>query len=55
MAGAFDTTMKQLLDACAPDWVTWLAPLVGLPATVRPVADKAFRLLFSLRSPRSPR
>ena len=56
MAGAFDATMKQLLDACAPDWVTWLAPLVGLPATVavesldaelstvQPVADKVFRL-----------
>lgn len=57
MAGAFDATMKQLLDACAPDWVAWLAPLVGLPAavavepldaelsTVQPVADKVFRLL----------
>jgi predicted transposase YdaD len=56
MAGAFDATMKQLLDACAPDWVAWLAPLVGLPksvavepldvdlSTVQPVADKVFRL-----------
>jgi hypothetical protein len=56
MAGAFDATLKQLLDVCAPDWVTWLAPLVGLPAsvvatpldvdlsTVQPVADKVFRL-----------
>lgn len=56
MAGAFDATLKQLLDACAPDWVSWLAPLVGLPAavsaepldadvsTVQPVADKVFRL-----------
>jgi predicted transposase YdaD len=56
MAGTFDATLKQLLDACAPDWVTWLAPLVGLPAsvaadpldvdlsTVQPVADKVFRL-----------
>ncbi len=56
MAGAFDATLKQLLDACAPDWVAWLAPLVGLPATVaaepldvdlstvQPVADKVFRL-----------
>src|SRR5690349_5214240 len=56
MAGAFDATLKQLLDACAPDWVAWLAPLVGLPvgvaadpldvdlSTVQPVADKVFRL-----------
>jgi predicted transposase YdaD len=56
MAGAFDGTMKQLLDACAVDWVAWLAPLVGLPAnvsaepldvelsTVQPVADKVFQL-----------
>jgi hypothetical protein len=56
MAGSFDAVLKQLLDACAPDWVGWLAPLVGLPAgvaadpldpdlsTVRPVADKVFRL-----------
>jgi hypothetical protein len=56
MAGAFDATLKQLLDACAPDWVGMLAPLVGLPATVtadpldadlstvQPVADKVFRL-----------
>lgn len=56
MAGAFDGTMKQLLDACPADWVAWLAPLVGLPAdvpaepldvelsTVQPVADKVFQL-----------
>ncbi len=56
MAGAFDATLKQLLDVCAPDWVSFLAPLVGLPAsvvaepldadlsTVQPVADKVFRL-----------
>jgi predicted transposase YdaD len=56
MAGAFDATLKQLLDTCAPDWVAWLAPLVGLPATVgavaldvelstvQPAADKVFRL-----------
>jgi hypothetical protein len=56
VAGAFDATLKQLLDTCAPDWVAWLAPLVGLPAsvavepldvdlsTVQPVADKVFRL-----------
>jgi hypothetical protein len=61
MAGPFDATLKQLLDACAPDWVAWLAPLVGLSAsvvvdpldvdlsTVQPVADKVFRL----RSPAS--
>jgi hypothetical protein len=57
MAGSFDVAMKQLLDACAADWVAWLAPLVGLPAsvavepldadlsTVQPTADKVFRLL----------
>jgi predicted transposase YdaD len=56
VAGAFDAVLKQLLDACAPDWVAWLAPLVGLPpsvaatpldvdlSTVQPVADKVFRL-----------
>lgn len=56
MAGSFDATLKQLLDACAPDWVQWIAPLVGLPpsivadpldaelSTVQPVADKVFRL-----------
>jgi hypothetical protein len=56
MAGSFDVAMKQLLDACAADWVAWLAPLVGLPAsvaaepldadlsTVQPTADKVFRL-----------
>lgn len=56
MAGPFDATLKQLLDTCAPDWVGWIAPLVGLPAsvaaepldadlsTVQPVADKVFRL-----------
>lgn len=61
MAGVFDATLKQLLDACAPDWIAWLAPLVGLPSavgaepldvdlsTVQPVADKVFRL----RSPAS--
>jgi predicted transposase YdaD len=57
MPGPFDAVMKQLLDACAPDWVSWLAPLFGLPpdvavesldpdlSTVQPVADKVFRLL----------
>jgi hypothetical protein len=56
MAGTFDAAMKQLLDICAPDWVSWLAPLAGLPAsvaahpldtdlsTVQPTADKVFRL-----------
>jgi hypothetical protein len=56
MAGSFDATLKQLLDVCAPDWVKWLAPLVGLPATVsadpldadlstvQPTADKVFQL-----------
>lgn len=56
MAGTFDAVMKQLLDACAPDWVGFIAPLVGLPAgvpaapldpdlsTVQPDADKVFRL-----------
>jgi predicted transposase YdaD len=56
MAGVFDATLKQLLHACASDWVRWLAPLVGLPATVtaepldadlstvQPTADKVFRL-----------
>ena len=56
MPGPFDATLKQLLDTCAPDWVGWLAPLVGLPAsvgadpldvdlsTVQPAADKVFRL-----------
>jgi len=56
MAGSFDATLKQLLDLCAADWVGWIAPLVGLPAsvtadpldadlsTVQPVADKVFQL-----------
>lgn len=56
MAGSFDVAMKHLLDACAADWVAWLAPRVGLPATVgaepldadlstvQPTADKVFRL-----------
>ena len=57
MAGAFDATMKQLVDAFAADWVGALAPLVGLPAdlivesldadlsTVQPAVDKVFRIL----------
>jgi hypothetical protein len=34
MAGAFDATLKHLVDAFAADWVGLLAPLIGLPATV---------------------
>lgn len=57
MAKAFDATLKQLLDAFAGDWVSWLAPRIGLPAdvavdpldvdlsTVQFSADKVFRLL----------
>lgn len=57
MAGPFDATMKQLMDAFAADWVGVLAPWVGLPptvgvepldpelSTVQPAADKVFRLL----------
>jgi hypothetical protein len=56
MAGSFDTTLKQLLDLCASDWVAWLAPFAGLPSaiqadpletelsTVQPTVDKVFRL-----------
>lgn len=56
MAGPFDAVFKQLVDACAIDWVGFLAPLVGLPATVavepldadlstvQPTVDKVFRL-----------
>ena len=62
MAGPFDATLKQLLDACAADWLGWLAPLVGLPppvaadpldpdlSTVQPAADKVFRLRPPRRS-----
>jgi len=57
VAKAFDATLKQLLDAFAGDWVSWLAPRIGLPAdvgvdpldvdlsTVQFAADKVFRLL----------
>jgi predicted transposase YdaD len=56
MAGPFDATLKQLVDAFAADWVAHLAPLVGLPpatavepldadlSTVQPAVDKVFRL-----------
>jgi len=56
MAGPFDIAFKQLIDACAADWVGFLAPLIGLPAsvavepldadlsTVQPTVDKVFRL-----------
>ncbi|MBX9581172.1 MAG: DUF4351 domain-containing protein [Gemmataceae bacterium] len=56
MPGPYDAAIKQLLDTRGPDWVGWLAPLVGLPAgvtadpldpdlsVVQPAADKVFRL-----------
>ncbi|MBX9623403.1 MAG: hypothetical protein K2X82_06275 [Gemmataceae bacterium] len=56
MPGPYDAALKQLLDTRGPDWVSWLAPRVGLPAgvtadpldpdlsVVQPVADKVFRL-----------
>ncbi|MCI0349343.1 MAG: hypothetical protein L0Z53_07955, partial [Acidobacteriales bacterium] len=56
MARPFDATLKELLDAFAQDWVGWIAPRLGLPASVvvEPVdadlstiaaeADKIFRL-----------
>jgi hypothetical protein len=56
MPGPYDAAIKQLLDTCGPDWVGWLAPLVGLPpgvaadpldpdlSVVQPAADKVFRL-----------
>lgn len=52
----YDTTLKQLLSDFAPDWVQWLGPRLGLPATaavdpfdvdlstVQAEADKVFRL-----------
>ena len=52
----FDTTIKQLLDERAEDWIPWLGSLVGLPTTVQadPIdtsqtsisiqADKVFKL-----------
>jgi len=56
MATPFDTTLKQLLDAFAADWIGWLAPRLDLPAdaTASPFnadlslvqlsADRVFRL-----------
>ena len=56
MSKPYDTTLKQLLSAFAPDWVGWLGPRLGLPATaavdpldvdlstVQVAADKVFRL-----------
>ena len=56
MTKPYDAAMKQLLDDFAIDWVDWLAPRFGLPATVdvEPLdvdlstvqvsADKVFRL-----------
>lgn len=56
MSKPFDATLKQLVDAFSPDWVGWLAPMVGLSAgveadpldadvsTVQFAADKVFRL-----------
>ena len=47
MAGQFDATLKQLLDACAPDWLAWLAPHVGLPTSI--AADPLERYNIPLR------
>ena len=56
MSKPYDSTLKQIVDLLAPDWIRWLAPRLGLPAdvsaspldadlsTVQPVADKVFRL-----------
>jgi hypothetical protein len=56
VAKPFDATLKQLIDAYAADWLTFLAPRLGLPpgtafepldadlSTVSPQADKLFRL-----------
>ncbi len=56
MAKQFDATLKQLVDAYAADWLTFLRPRLGLPpgtkfepldsdlSTVSPQADKLFRL-----------
>jgi len=52
----FDTTIRQLLDERGDDWLPWLGPLVGLPATIQAdphgtaftsinvQADKVFKL-----------
>lgn len=56
MSRPFDATLKELLDAFSADWVSWIAPQIGLPAdvqvepvdadlsTISPEADKIFRL-----------
>ncbi len=56
MSKPYDATMKHLLDEFAADWVSWLAPIVGLPvavdvepldvdlSSVQYSADKVFRL-----------
>ena len=56
MSKPFDTTLKQLLDTFARDWIRFLAPAWGLPAdvqavpvdvdlsTVQMTADKVFQL-----------
>jgi hypothetical protein len=56
VAKVFDVALKQLVDAYAADWLTWLSPRLGLPpgttfepldadlSTVSPQADKLFRL-----------
>jgi predicted transposase YdaD len=56
VAKTFDATLKQLVDAFAADWLTFLGPRLGLPpgtgfepidadlSTVSPQADKLFRL-----------
>jgi predicted transposase YdaD len=56
VAKTFDATLKQLVDAFAADWLTFLRPRLGLPpgtgfepidadlSTVSPQADKRFRL-----------
>jgi hypothetical protein len=56
VAKQFDATLKQLVDAYAADWLTFLRPRLGLPpgtafepldadlSTVSPQADNLFRL-----------
>jgi len=55
----FDTTIKQLLDERGEDWLPWLGPLIGLPATIQAnPLDTAFTSInvqadkvFKLRAP----
>jgi predicted transposase YdaD len=56
VAKSYDATLKQLVDAYAADWLTFLSPRLGLPpgagfepidadlSSVSPQADKLFRL-----------